>query len=313
MLTYIRCPMEWFFYSRTSYSKKTDYPRLCGVEVHGHIAGLYRKTKKPRTFYYQTAISAIFAWFHRWKRACEKEKNRIIMADEETAKKYGKIGAVCVAQYFRDNIKLPRPMEIESHYRTKYNGVEVVGVMDQIRPVSMDFVRNKRPELIEKGKLASGYDSVVIVDLKTEYAGKGFSPDSSIDQKIRSQFKLHEGLEPSIYSYLYEAKHGRKPLGMLWYNLRIGKTFFTYRDDDNHESLFNDLDVFLKNINAENFPKNIGKHCAYCDYIEYCQDKGRLVYSEPEEIYDMDLAVNLRRIYLPREIAEPKQLKLKLK
>lgn len=313
METYMRCPYQWFCASNPKIPKRTDYPRLCGTEVHRHIAQFYRKTKEPRPFFYKTKKSAIGAWFNRWDRALEREKEKIIMPNEKKAEDYGTTGAVCVANYWRDNFDLPRPREIEKRYEAKIPGLLIVGVMDQIRNVSLDFAKRKRPEIVQNNKLASGFDLSVIVDLKTEYASVGFEIEADVEQKIRSQFKLHRGLETTFYTYLYERRYGKKPLGMLWYNLRIGKAFFTYRDDDDYADLFHDINVFLDGVASQKFAKIRGKHCVYCDYLEICNGKDHFKFSDPEDIFNTDTTEGINHTHNPNLIEEPKQLKLKLK
>jgi CRISPR/Cas system-associated exonuclease Cas4 (RecB family) len=313
METYMRCPWQWFCYSNPAIPKKTDYPRLCGTEVHRHIDQFYRKIREPRPFFYKSKKSAIGAWFNRWERALEKEKGRIILPDPKKEKDYGTVGAVCIANYWNGNINLPRPLEIESRYETKLPGLLIVGVMDQIRAVSLEFAKKKRPDLIINGELKPGYDQRIIVDLKTEYVDAGFSADASIEQKIRSQFKLHRGLETAFYTYLYEKRHGKKPLGMIWYNVRMGKGFFTYREDRDYEDLFHDINVFLDGVNSQVFPKIKGKHCTYCDYIEVCNGRAYFKIADPEDIFSIDDQKGLSEIAIPNLTEKSKQLKLKLK
>lgn len=309
--TYVQCPQRWFFAYKSPHPSKTDYARLCGAEIHAHIAGFYQKTRKPRPFFYREIKLAVRAWFNRWQRALAREKGRIIMPSEEMALRFGRLGAVCVANYYRQNFYQPRPVEIESVYRTSYNGVEVIGILDQVRKVSLEFAKNKRPELIKKGKLVPEYDNVVIVDLKSEPAGSGFRNESSVEEKVRAQFSLHEGLEVALYSFLYERKHGKKPLGMFLYNLPAGKTLFTFQNDSNYEKLFLDMKTFLDNVNSEKFERNIAKHCTFCDYLEACLGRNYARYSNPETVYDLGVSPGVFSSEISNLPEKPKQLKLK--
>src|SRR3989344_7702004 len=98
---YLDCPRKWYYYSHPDIPKKTDYKRLCCIAVHKHISQLYRPTSTARPLFYKDKKSVIGAWFNRWHRELDKarELNRIVQ-NAELTKEYGKIGAICVANYF---------------------------------------------------------------------------------------------------------------------------------------------------------------------------------------------------------------------
>lgn len=310
---YHRCPRRWYFAQRPDIPKMTDYPRLCGVEVHSFVARrLYRKTKEPRPFFYKTKTSAIKAWFHRWHEALKANMASLILPDEENAEKFGSIGALCISNYWNGNYSLPRPLEIEKRYETRYKGFLIVGIFDQIRTVTEEFIHKQRPELIRSGKLRKGYDPVVIYDLKTEFIRSGFRPEDSLEAKRRAQYFLHEGLEPTFYTYLYECRHGKKPVGFAWYNLQLGKFFFTYRTNNHYHQLFYEIDSFLESLQTNFFSARKGKQCCYCDYLEYCHEGRDFLIAEPQNIEDGAVS-KLIALLNPVPPNTEKQLSLKLK
>lgn len=315
--TYLDCPRKWYYNHHPEIPKKTDYPRLCGGEVHHHIAWFYHPTLEPRPFYYKNKKSAIGTWFKRWERALEKatREEKLILVNEKLAKEYGRIGVYCINNYWNANVNLPRPLEVEGCYKAYLgSGVIFVGRFDQVREVSLDWVRTHRPEIVENGRLLPGFDNKVIVDLKTDYLD--FDPhrlreDPSLEEQIRLQYELHEDLQATTYTFLYEQKTGKKPIGFLWYHLRSGKMFFTYREDRDYQTLYGVIHHFLDNISTESFPKHVGRHCRFCDYLEPCREDRYFLVVEPEELTEDSL---VPRIVPNLIIKDPhRQLKFKWK
>lgn len=314
---YSDCPRKWYYKHCPGIPKKTNYPQLCGIEVHRHVAQFYRATREPRPFFWKTKKSAINAWFNRWERALNQAEiqKKLILPDKDKAKDYGKIGCICIANYWNDNIKAPRPLQIEQHYQTRLdNGVSLRGVFDQVRQVSSDWIERHRPELVKKEELAKGYENIVIVDLKTGYPSYDyyqFKEDPSLMEKIRLQYELHENLQATLYSFLYEKVNGKRPVGFVWYHLRSKKTFFTYRENRDYLVLSDIIDHFLENVKAQSFPKHSGKHCRFCDYIKACREDRYFLVVEPEELLkDLKGEVEI----VPNVIKKDpyRQLKLKL-
>jgi len=314
---YLDCARKWYYAHHPQIPKKTGYPRIFGLEVHRHIAQFYRPTREPRAFYFKNKISAIKSWFNRWQRALEEAelRKKLILPDNEKAKQYGRVGAVCIANYWNANLTTPRPLEVEQHYRTRLdNGVFLVGVFDQVRQVSLDWIKHHRPEIVRNGKLINGYENAVIVDLKTDYLSydyRRFKENPSLMEKIRLQYKLHENLQTTLYSFLYERVKGRKPVGFLWYHLRSNKAFFTYREERDYSVLSNNIEYYLENVRAQLFPKHVGYSCRFCDYLRPCREDRYFLLVEPEELSDgldeIGIVPNLVRKNSRR------QLKLKLK
>jgi len=308
-----RCKRQWYFrYRDKSIKKGTDYPRLCGSEVHQHISLLYKPTKEPRPFYYKTIRNAVGAWMSRWGRALEANRDKINFINLEEEETYSQVGAICVANYFKANQSLPHPIEIEKRYEFFIRpGINLIGVFDQVRQASLEYIKSKRPELIQQGRLIDGYDPVVIIDLKTGRDSFEVKPgDPNFKKKMRKQYELHQNLQATAYIYLYEQVKGKKPIGFCWYHLRSNKAFFTFRTEKDYTVLFDVIDDFLDSLNANFFPKHVGKHCYWCDYVKECYGEQSILISPSEEIGDsqgqLQLIPNVKK-------PQSKQLKLKIR
>lgn len=313
---YLDCPRQWYYNRHPRIPKRTNIPRLFGIEMHKHTALLYRPTREPRPFYFRDRKSAINAWFNRWKRALEEvsSKGKLILPDKERAEEYGQIGAFCISKYWDANLNLLRPLEIEKRYEAILApGISFVGVVDQIRSVSIDWVKSHRPELVQGRQLIEGFENVVIVDLKTDYSHYDlhqFKEDPSLEEIIRRQYELHENLQATSFTFLLEKTTGKKPIGFLWYHLRSGKVFFTYREDADYKVLSDVVNHFLENINAQSFPKHVGRHCQFCDYMEPCREDRYFLIARPEEVGEK--APGLEFIPNPVTKSSSRQLRLKL-
>ena len=314
---YLDCPRKYYYSHCRAVPKMTDYPRLFGVEIHKHIAQFYRPTRQPRAFYFKNKNAAIKSWLNRWQRALEKAKaeKKLMLIDIEKEKKYAKAGIFCIADYWDKNFGLPRPLEVEgSHKISLDKGIVFKGVFDQIREVSLKWITHHRPELINQGKLEERFDNKVIVDLKTNYLSydpRQFKENPSLEEKIRLQYELHEDLQVTAFTFLYEKVFGKKPIGFLWYHLRSGKVFFTYREDRDYHTLADIINHFLENIKAQSFPKHVGRHCKYCDYLKPCREDRFFMVVQPEEVSGNLLSMKFVPNVVKRE--KSKQLKLKLK
>ncbi|PJA02259.1 hypothetical protein COX73_01700, partial [bacterium (Candidatus Gribaldobacteria) CG_4_10_14_0_2_um_filter_36_18] len=274
-------------------------------------------TREPRAFYFKYKISAIRTWFNRWQRALEEAelRKKLILPDEDKAKEYGRIGAICIANYWNANLKTLRPLQVEQHYRSRLdNGAFLVGVFDQVRQVSLDWIKHHRPEIVKQGKLLDEYENVVIVDLKTGYLSydyRQFKEDLSLMKRIRLQYELHENLQATLYTFLYERTTGKKPVGFIWYHLRSNKTFFTYRENRDYSILSNNIEYYLENVRAQLFPKHIGYNCKFCDFIEPCREDRYFLIVEPEELLEGLEEVEIVPNLVKKDSC--RQLKLKFK
>jgi len=261
-------------------------------------------------------------------------------------KDYLKIGIACVKNYWQANEHLPRPIEIEKYYHYLYPysaGIDIIGTFDQVRTVSVEWISGHRPDLIIDGKLNPMYAPVVIFDIKTDKR----SYDSNLNNYeellklnqakyelvsreefekakkelihlIEVQHKLHEDIQATIYSWLYEMKHGKKPIGFYWYNVRWGKGFFTFRNNSDYQNVFEMIQHMIDNINAESFPKVSSNHCLFCSFVGACRGDGKLIYSGVERSLPGQLGQVLgdkapSMLYAYKEDRKPKQLRFKFK
>lgn len=287
---YLSCGRKYFFYKHPDVPKHTDYPRLCGATVHSHIQALYRATKTPRPFFYLTEQSAIGAWFNRWQRAVEQAvaRGQLVRRDRDLDEEFGKIGAICVVNYWKANSERARPLLVEGRLEHHFNPVlSLVGVIDQARTVPLSYTQAHRPELVSEGQLHPDYAPVLIVDLKTHRFGYDTAAlkNPTEYEKMRRQYNLHEDLQATAYTFLYQQITGKKPIGFIWYHLRSGATFFTYREESDFLNLFLVIDHVVANLQAESYPKNsTDENCRNCDYVPECWEKKIFPISAAEQV-----------------------------
>ncbi len=332
---YMTCPRQAFFISQTGLlERRTDYSRLFGTAIHDFIhRDMYAIPKEPRAFRFKTIRSALGAWHRYWnavveesiagfatrssgkgKKKVTKQVPRLVNPSAEQTEKYMVTGRVCIAQYWKQNVDRARPIQIEEPYSWPLgSGVELRGRFDQVRDIPLEKIARFRPELIRNGVLIPGFAPVVVADLKTDrnsYDLRSFREDPSLEEEVRQQYQLHEGLQATIYTFLYEMRYGVKPVGFAWYHLRSGKIFMTYRDERDYRRMAEVIRHYLENIAAQSFPPNAGKYCEYCDYLEPCRENREHLIARPETMEG--LAGELLQI--PSRVAiASKQHRLKLK
>jgi len=315
---YLNCPRSAFYYKCRDLPAMTTYPLLAGSKIHSHIASFHRAVASERPFFFKTQASACAAWLNLWSRTLQdpKVRKQLVFVSDDGAGKYYGIGSACVANYYRANFERPRPLEVESRYRADLApGFKLVGHFDQLRRVSPEYIAKYRPDLMESGRLADGYDNVVIFDLKTDlfdYDAKSFSNDPTLVQKVRKQYDLHEGFQATIYTYLYEVKHGRKPIGFVWFHLRSGKAFFTYRENRDYQTLFDIIDHVVANIAAESFPKHVTWNCRTCPYLVPCREDRHLLYSLPSDVPDHPVQLEFVPNLVRKESDQQRRLDLRM-
>lgn len=316
--TYLDCPRR-FYYSREPLllPRQTDYPRLLGSEVHKHIAQLHSSTKDGRPLYYKSREAMVNAWINRWHRNVQSviDEKRLMLPEKEATRRYLAVGIECIGKYWDANVGKSPPMEVESRYSVRLpTGKKFSGVFDQVREVSLDYIAKHRPELIENRKLKEGYDPVVIVDLKTNYLSydvRAFRENPSLEEQVREQYKLHEGLQATSYVLLYGLAKGRAPVGFVWYHLRSGKGFFTFREEQDYLNLFDMISHVSGNIEAQSFPKHLGGRCDTCEFLVPCREDRCFIVSAPEELLGTPQQLNLIDSNLTRDPV--RQLRLKIK
>lgn len=284
---YQECPRRWYYWANLKSAKRTNYPRLCGIVVHEFVEGLYRPTKEPRPFFFKKKKSALGYLWRVWHETVKEavDNGTLAGASEEKTAKYAGIATKCISNYWNGNENAGRPLEIEQRYSYLLDGIRLVGIYDQVRSVSIPWIIKRRPELIVNGALKEGYKPVVIVDIKTDrysYDAEHFNPDATVDDIMRLQFNLHEGLQPTMYTLLHELITGLKPVAFCWYHLLSGKWFVTWRDENDYETLFQVIQHVRDNIAAQSFPKHITKNCQWCDYYQECHENRQFIVAGAE-------------------------------
>jgi hypothetical protein len=316
ILTFFRCGVQWFFEYLTNLPRRTDYPRLGGGEIHQHIQLIHRTPKQPRPFYFRTLKAALGSWSHRWDRALEREKDRIILPNAEAAEKMRLHGYKCIANYWKANYQKIAPLAIEKRFKyllPDMQNILLYGIFDQLRTPSLEFIKKNRPEIFINGQLSPEYDPVLIVDLKSEYVGKGFYKDDSLEEKIRGQFKMNVSLEPVIYTYLYNQTMGKRPVGFVYYYLSNNNYIFVRCDDQDYQMMLYIIKIFIEGVRSESFTKAAGSHCRYCDYLEACSERSNLYYSEPTDFSLVSDEQIIQSFSSPVIQPQARQLKFKFK
>ena len=312
--TYLECPYRYFLkyvQKEIKLNQVTDYPRLCGVMVHRFAASLHKKHKHLGRFYYKTIKSAIGAWFYLWAKTLNESSEILKKVDSDKAKMFGGVGANCIKNYWEVSYNTPDPITIEKKFTIPWcPGFEFTGVFDQVRPVSIDIISKKRPDVISNGELNEKFDPVGVIDLKTGYYDYEVAPDSPEEEKIRHQYDLQRNIQATAYTLLYKAhNHGKLPLYFVIHQLKNNK-FFTVigEGEENQEILRSSINHVIQGIKTESFPKNIGPNCRRCDYTTTCLGDHPMNISLPDGKLDTN-------VYLPskKEVKEYKQLKFKLK
>jgi hypothetical protein len=283
--------MQYFL--RKQIGNFTDYPRLAGSEVHRFIALLHSRRKKgDRPFFYKSIKSAQNAWFAAWRRALEKNKPPLLRPDKENGKMFGAIGWNCINHYWQQCEHKPPPLAVEKRYSAPImTGVDLIGIVDQTRGMERDTIRKYRPDLVVGNQLVSNFDEhyapVVLVDLKTgkqNYDVGTFNPEAGLDEWARQQFSLHQDRQATIYTWLYKQVYNVTPIGFLLWDIRTGKTFFTYREGQDYQNMLAQVEHVVENIRAGSFPTNEGWQCKWCDYQDACRGERPFLVAKPGSV-----------------------------
>ena len=271
---YMLCPAKYSFEHRPpKIPQKVDYPRLCGKEVHSFVELLYDKKKGERKYFFLSINSARRSWFYRWNAALEKNKDKLVLIDKEAAEKFARIGWVCIRNYWETNLTHPDPIFIEKRYTIPWStGVELTGIIDQVRTITLGSVVKSRPEIVTDGILSKKYNPEFLVDLKTGFNKFEVDKEALEFQGIQKQYSLQRDFQASAYALLYQKHHnGKYPVGFFMYYLKDNKGFFVKGDEDESQRIFKDtMNYVIDNIQRESFPKSPGSQCSNCDYVKEC-------------------------------------------
>ncbi len=308
---YLQCPMSWYFLYVLHIPLKTDYPRLCGNEVHRFIAGLYKNVPNDRKFWYKSIDSARKAWFDTWRRSLERNESNIIRSDNNLADKYGAIGFVCIKNYWEDNINSPNPIHIEKKYTIPLDcGIELTGVIDQLRYARPIWMKKSRPDLFSGDTLLENYSDTIVVDLKTGWGDYNLDDTDTDEDRIRKQIGIQLDIQAAAYALLIQ-KHTKKfPFAFILYQLQLPKNnmFVVKGDLEGPQNVLREsIDHVIKNVRDGSFPRHVGRHCALCDYAVECRGLTNTNISSSD---------NLQSVLNPESsegiIPEPKPVQLKL-
>lgn len=262
--------------------RRTDYPRLCGIVTHRLIEqGHKRKgVAQPVPFRLASRGKTIGLWFVLWEHYLKEVMANGMLEERRPhlEARFRRIGLICAGRYFAGAAKLPPPLEVESWYEHEIApGIRLTCRIDQLRAVSLDYIRRHRPELVADGRLIDGYDPVVIVDFKTgerdySYSRRRFHIEPTLRERMRRQFDLMEDLQATTCTFLYHKTKGRKPVGFVFYHLRSGNSFFTSREERDYVTLYGAIHYLTVVHETESFPKHVGRQCEYCDFLAPCRE-----------------------------------------
>ncbi len=167
--TYFLCAALYWYLYMSGLPKSTDFPRMMGIAVHRFVGKMHAYHGNDRPFYYKSRKSASSAWFgFYWKRIISEFEGSIKDFSEDKVEKYGKLGWFCINNYWELMEDRPKPLEVEKRYsHTLSPGVSLLGIIDQVRSITLAQVEKLRPELIVNGALKEGYSPHILVDIKT--------------------------------------------------------------------------------------------------------------------------------------------------
>ena len=309
---YLQCPRSWYFQYVSRIPQKTDYPRLCGVAVHRFIANLYKDNPSGRKFWFKSLDSARKAWFVTWKKTLEENEDRIIRPSKEQDKKYAAIGATCIKNYWDGNFKSLNPIYIEKRYTILWDyGIELTGVIDQLRFANLGWMKKERPDLFSDGTLSERYSNTLVVDLKTGWGDYNLDDAETDEERIRKQISIQLDIQAAAYALLLKNHTGKFPFAFIIYQLQSSdKNMYVVRGDleGPQNVLRENIEHVVKNVRDGSFPGTVGRHCAFCDYAIECEGLAGTTVSNYED---------LQNILIPEgsegAVYKPKPVQLKLK
>jgi len=285
MTMFMNCPAKYYLAYVMKIPGRTDYPRLMGTGIHSMVARFHRHGNQNNPLYYKSVDTALKAWTYEWFRLLEE--NTHLLPERIKGKDYSflNVGKECLKTYWEQMHKKQPPLHVEKHLSAVWGNVKVMGIFDQIREIPLDMIREWRPDLLDaKGNLLPGYLPYIIVDLKTglhNYDLKDLDETASLLKIARHQFPLHEDLQATVYTYIFNEVFGQMPLGFVYYYLRHGKFFLTFRTAEDFETLGKTIDHIIVNLNNVSFPKKPGSQCKWCDYFNFCRGDRDLLLNVP--------------------------------
>ena len=98
----------------------------------------------------------------------------------------------------------------------------------------------------------------------TDYKTNKKSPEED-------SFELHRSPQFTLYSYAFRKLFNTKEKYILFYHLRSGDVFKTYRNEKDFDYLKKLLDEVAEGISKDNFVPFYDFHCNFCDYKMPCE------------------------------------------
>jgi RecB family exonuclease len=308
--TYNICPMQLYF--DRILEPKPQVPEWIGKvfseAIHHFIARqLYKPSQYPLGFEDKQSMTNF--WCLYWEKIMKGDSKlfkrsigQVWYRDGESPEDLKRRGISILGLYWDANINQPRPCFIEYEIRAKFNGIPLVGVIDQIR-INPENGRH------------------IIIDLKT---GKSYGENE------RDEFLLHTNIQLTFYSMLYRMAFNTEEDCLAIYDLNKGKLRVTKRTEKDILFLQQTLMRISDDLTNSRFPRKFGRHCAMCDYQLPCYRPHEYFSGENElrdeiseqiifghlgmpgiEIQEKHVATLITNIKPTRK--KPKQLKLKLK
>jgi RecB family exonuclease len=259
------CPLQVYF--DRILKPKPQVPewigKVFGDAIHHFIARhLYKQSQYPLGF--KDKKSMIGFWCIYWdsimkgdNKLFKRNVGQVWYRDGESPEDLKKRGIAILSLYWDSNINQPRPPFIEYEITTNFNGIQLVGVIDQIRT---------NPE----------NERHIIIDLKT---GRGYGVGE------RNEFPLDKNIQLTFYSMLYRMTFQKEEDSLAIYDLNEGKLRKTVRTEEDILHLQKVLTTISEDLTNLRFPRNFGKHCAMCDYQLPCY-KPREYFSGENELTD---------------------------
>ena len=253
---------------------------VLGTAVHAFIARMERPLKKQdRRFFYKTLDSAIKAWFVYWRNFYRDRRAMLVDYTDDQYKRLLGFGSACIKKYWElhadsyGNSLKPRPISVEESIVLFINGMNFPAKPDQLRNVSMEYILKERPDLVVAGQIVSGYNPVVILDIKTT-SETWFYVDDETGVAVRIKPEkdvLKANLQVISYTQAYKRKYGNFPIGFVFLTLPTSSFIFTHAEGPRSVLILeNAINALRHGLNEESFPYNTGKHCAECLFKGHC-------------------------------------------
>lgn len=294
-----------------------DNVRLAfGKKIHWMLDNVYDLN-------FKTDESFASSWCFHWRRTVagdnlkEYEKNKIGFSSKE----YEYTGRDEEGRQVKKTLKVgnhidlgPNPLGTFFAYRTL--GVNILkrfynrhmcekNEKNKKRnpPIARELafgVRNDEPIEIAGHLIRGVFDRIDRTDMGcfiTDYKTDKSSPG-------RNSFVLHRNIQFTIYSMVFRQIFQEQEKAILYYHLRSGDVFKTYRSERDFEYVKRLLDKVAKGIEDEDFVPFYGFHCEMCDRQSVCEKyshpyhggpridlEGKIIGAEKFDKWDVDAQI----------------------